>query len=222
MWIHLFGRLEIPRSRSVFRVSRFHRYRILVVIYSIGIFVGIREYSISRTRERPVDFLAGEGSVFTDVMIGVNPKDPDTDFLRAMRALSESDEEGFSELLEKALSADIKHNELLLQFHAQHLLNQGAETEEINRALNRWHQNFPFSERVITVSFATGPTAPYEAVLLENALSEIPWVADSEFDPYDPESSGGWRLRLMFRRGEIIDIGLLTDVPSWESLISRR
>ena len=66
--------------------------------------MGVREYSISQTRDQPVDFLTGEGSGFTDVMIGVNPGDPDTDFLRAMRALSEADEEGFSELLEKALS----------------------------------------------------------------------------------------------------------------------
>ncbi len=190
------------------------------MIYSIGIFVGLREYSISQTRNQPVDFLTGEGSVFTDVMIGVNPEDPDTDFLRAMRALSEADEDGFSQLLEKALVADIKHNELLLQFHAQHLLNQGAETPEINQALNRWHDNFPFSERFITVPFLSGPTTPYEALLLENALKDIPWIADSEFDPYVSGSAGGWRLRLMFRRGEVIDIGLLMDVPSWESLIS--
>lgn len=201
-------------------MARFRRYRILIVVYSIGIFVGVREYSISQTRDQPVDFLTGEGSGFTDVMIGVNPGDPDTDFLRAMRALSEADEEGFSELLEKALSADIKHNELLLQFHAQHLLNQGAETPEINRALSRWHDNFPFSERIITVPFATGPTTAYEALLLEDALKNIPWIADSEFDPYVQGSTGGWRLRLMFRRGEEIDIGLLTDIPSWESLIS--
>ena len=110
----------------------------------------------------------------------------------------------------------------LLQFHAQHLLNQGAETPEINRALSRWHDNFPFSERIITVPFATGPTTAYEALLLENALTNIPWIADSEFDPYVQGSTGGWRLRLMFRRGEEIDIGLLTEVPSWESLISRQ
>ncbi len=199
----------------------FRRYRILVVVYSIGIFVGLREYSISQTRGQPIDFLTGDGSVFTDVMIGINPEDPDTDFLRAMRALSLADEEGFSELLEKALSTEIKHNELLLQFHAQHLLNQGAETERINRALNRWHQNFPFSERVITVPFLTGPSTPYQALLLEDALSDIPWIADSEFEPYILNSPDGWRLRLMFRRGEDIDIGLLTDVPSWESLIPR-
>ena len=81
--------------------------------------MGLREYSISQTRGQPIDFLTGDGSVFTDVMIGINPEDPDTDFLRAMRALSLADEEGFSELLEKALSTEIKHNELLLQFHAQ-------------------------------------------------------------------------------------------------------
>jgi len=182
--------------------------------------VGLREYSISQTREQPVDFLTGEGSMFTDVMIGVNPEDPDTDFLKAMRALSQADEEGFSELLEKALSAEIKHNELLLQFHAQHLLNQGAETEETNKALNRWHDNFPFSERHITIQFATGPTTPYDALLLEDALSSIPWIADSEFDPYTQDSSDGWRLRIKFRRGEVINIGLLTEVSSWESLIS--
>jgi len=201
-------------------VTWFRRYRILVVVYSIGIFVGLREYSISQTRELPVDFLTGEESVFTDVMIGVNPEDPDTDFLKAMRALSQADEEGFSELLEKALSAEIKHNELLLQFHAQHLLNQGAETEETNKALNRWHDNFPFSERHITIQFATGPATPYDALLLEDALSSIPWIADSEFDPYTQGSSDGWRLRIKFRRGEVINIGLLTEVASWESLIS--
>ena len=54
--------------------------------------MGVREYSISQTRDQPVDFLTGEGSGFTDVMIGVNPEDADTDFLRAMRALSEADE----------------------------------------------------------------------------------------------------------------------------------
>ena len=68
--------------------------------------------------------------------------------------------------------------------------------------------------------FATGPTTAYEALLLEDALTNIPWIADSEFDPYVQGSTGGWRLRLMFRRGEEIDIGLLTDIPSWESLIS--
>ena len=61
-------------------MARFRRYRILIVVYSIGIFVGVREYSISQTRDQPVDFLTGEGSGFTDVMIGVNPGDPDTDF----------------------------------------------------------------------------------------------------------------------------------------------
>ena len=122
----------------------YRRYRMLIGIYTIAMIVGAREYLVSRGQE-PVDFLNEKWSAMTDVVSVINPGDPDTDFLEAVQALQQGDEETFLEHLEEALSADVKHNDLLLQSYAQHLLNTGRDHVQVNAALNRWRENHPFS-----------------------------------------------------------------------------
>ena len=184
----------------------FKRYRILIVIWSMGLLVGVREYRVSRAMVQPVDFLTGEGASFADVMSRINPEDPDTDFLQGMQALAAGDPVGFRSQIEEALASDIKHNEILLQFYAQFLINEAADWREVNPALNRWRRNFPFSQRTITLQYTVGPPVPNEGALLRQALSRVPWITDSRLESSTVDGDRLWTITLMFRRGETVDI----------------
>ncbi len=208
----------------------FQRYRLLVVIYAIAILVGTREYLVSRTRGS----LGGLGgcqasaascfsisatpdatsdsafwsqhSDMTDVVARLNPDDPDTDFLKAMQSLADGDEDEFFRLLEEAVAADIKHNDVLLEFYAQYLLARGADWRPVNRAVNRWRENHPSSAGTISLQLATGPRTPSERAVLQDALAPVPWIAAWQLESYTVNGDERWRVLLMFRPGETVDI----------------
>ena len=208
----------------------FQRYRMLVVIYAIGILVGTREYVVSRTRGS-VDGLGGcqasaascwaisaqpdanRDSTFwsqysdtTDIVARLNPDDPDTDFLKAMQSLADGNEDEFSRLLEEAVAADIKHNDILLQFYAQYLLGSGADWRPVNQAVNRWRENHPFSAETISLQLTTGPRTQSELAVLQDALAQVPWIADWQLESYTVDGDERWRLPLIFRPGETVDM----------------
>ena len=208
----------------------FQRYRLLVVIYAIAILVGTREYLVSRTRGS----LGGLGgcqasaascfsisatpdatsdsafwsqhSDMTNVVARLNPDDPDTDFLKAMQSLADGDEDEFFRLLEEAVAADIKHNDVLLEFYAQYLLARGADWRRVNLAVNRWRENHPSSAGTISLQLATGPRTPSERAVLQDALAPVPWIAAWQLESYTVNGDERWRVLLMFRPGETVDM----------------
>lgn len=183
----------------------YQRYRLLLVVYGLGLFVGVREFRVSREGD-PLTWLSPEGAELTEVLARLNPRDPDTEFLRSMQVLAGGDDAEFSRLLETALESDIKHNELLLKFHVDYLLSQGADWEQVNRALVRWRRNYPFSPMSISLPLTRPPRSMDEADRLQRALAGVPWIADSWIQA-PPEGSGrAWQVELTFNRGRSIDI----------------
>ena len=134
------------------------RYRMLIGIYAIALLVGIREYVVSRS-QGPVDLQSEKWSEMTDVVAGINPGNPDTEFLEAIQAMQGGDEEEFVRRMEEALASGVKHNDLMMRAYTQHLLNTGGDYRLINFAANRWRDNHPFSEQTIWLSLAAGPTS---------------------------------------------------------------
>lgn len=181
------------------------RYRLLVVIYGTSLVLGVREYLVNRDTE-PFGWLSAEGQELIEIIARANPDDPDTEFLRGMQALAGGDREEFERQLEAALSTDIKHNEMLLRFHAQYLLDRGAEGERVNEALNRWHRNYPFSTETITLVLPAGPASEAERARWDDSLSRVRWLADFRLSSYDGAPVPSWRLEMLFRRGHEIDI----------------
>lgn len=208
----------------------FQRYRLLVVIYALGILVGTREYLVSRTRGSiggPSGCQASAASCFsiyarpdpnrdsifwsqhadmTEVVARLNPDDPDTDFLKAMQSLAVGDEDEFFRLLEEAVAADIKHNDILLQFYAQYLLGREADWRLVNLAVNRWRENHPFSPETISLQLTTGPRTRSELAALQTALAQVPWIANWELESYTVDGDERSRLLLMFHPGETVDM----------------
>jgi hypothetical protein len=189
------------------------RYRILVVIYGACLVVGVREYLVNRGEE-PFGWLSPEGQELIEIIARVNPEDPDTDFLRSMQALAGGDPDEFTRQIEAALSTDAKHNEMLLRFHAQYLLDTGADWGRVNEALNRWHRNYPFSTETITLALASGPGSESETALWERALARVPWLADFRLAPVDGGGAPRWRLEMLFRRGRYIDVREVVEAVS--------
>jgi hypothetical protein len=95
---------------------------------------------------------------------------------------------------------------MLLQFYGQYLVDEAADWREVNPAINRWRSNFPFSKRTITLQFTVGPPIANEAALLRQALSRVPWIADSELQLSTVDGDRVWSVTLMFRRGETVDV----------------
>jgi hypothetical protein len=206
------------------------RYRLLVVIFTIGVLVGLREYMLARSGAAtggPAACEASAASCFSipssslatrdpdfwsrharmvNVVAQLNPDDPDTKFLKGMEALAAGDEAAFARSFDDAIAAGVKHNHLLLQYYAQYLLESGADWERVNQAVNHWRENHPFSRETISLSMAAGPRTPADEAALRTALGRVPWLADYRLER---DSAGGteqWRLYLLFRPGRRIDM----------------
>lgn len=184
------------------------------MIYTLGMLLGVREFLVSRDKQ-PFEQLSPEGQELLDMLSRLNPNDPDVHYLQAMHAQAEGNRQEFSRLLEGVLASDIKHNEIMLRFHANYLLTSLAEPQEssraavddINAALNRWRRNFPFSQEEAVVPLEPGPETARQAMALENELERITWMADSRLERVvDQRGIGHWRVRVLFRRGRDIDI----------------
>ena len=179
------------------------QYRILLLVYAVGIAVGVREYVLSRDKDE-FGWLTPEGRELIGVIAQVNPDDPDTDFLEGMEALAGGDEREFFRRVDRALATNPRHNELFLRLYAQYLLYARAEPAEVNAALNRWRENFPYSRE--TVSLELSGDRRYEPAAVERALAGIPWVADARLVPQGEGSDRRTVALLMFRRGRVVDI----------------
>ncbi len=205
------------------------RYRVLVVIYAIGLVVGIREFVMSRSQPTggPAGCEASAASCFSirssalattdpdfwhqhsrmvEVVAALNPDDPDTEFLRGMEALAAGDPEEFARRVEEAVEAGVKHNHYLLQYHAQYLLDRGADWQRVNEAVNRWRRNHQFSSEPLTLDLSAGPRTSSDEVALRDALARVPWIEDARLERSTDGDIQRWRLLLFFRPGRTIDM----------------
>ena len=196
-----------PGPRPGFERLRtlFQRYRILFVIYGVGAAAGLREFYLSRTGE-PVDWGSHRWAEMTSVMEQVNPDDPDTDFLEGVQSIVQGDPGGFATHFEDALEADVKHNEFLLRDYAQYLLESGADWRQVNDAVNRWRENFPFSNETLTLELGAGPRSQADISVLNRELYAVPWIGDAEIESYEGNGRRGWRVHITFRPPRPVDL----------------
>lgn len=189
------------------------KYRILILVYTVALVLGVREFLLSRERD-PFGWLTPEGQELMGVLEEVNPDEPDVEFLRGMRAFAQGDPDEFFSRMESTLSTDIKHNEMFLRTYAQGLIDAGAEWRRVSDAVNRWRRNFPFSNETLTVYLPEG--SRYDQGLLERALGQIPWLADAQvvLPGADPNDGRG-RIVMLFRRGYTIDMEDLVASVGW-------
>ena len=183
----------------------FQRYRILFVIYGVGIAVGVRELHLSRQGE-PVDWGSDRWAEMTDVVREVNPGDPDTDFLDGVQSIVRGEEGGFVTHFEDAIDAGVKHNEFLLRDYAQHLLTSGADWRRVNEAVNRWRENYPFSNETLTLELGSGPRSQADISVLNRELRAVPWIGDVELEPYEAGGRQAWRVHITFRPPVTVDL----------------
>lgn len=198
------------QTRAARALEAFKRHRILILVYSIGIAFGVREYLVTRDKP-PFEWLTPEGQVLADMLAELNPDDPETQYLQAMNVLAEGDRTEFERRMEGVLASDMKHNEEMLRFYAEYLIATGAEREEINAALNEWIGNFPFTRESITLRLARGPQTAPQAEAFERFVADIPWVADRRLGRIVQGEEAQWVLELLFHRGHPIDIRDVSD-----------
>ena len=198
-----------PTGRPLHRLRDiFQRYRILFVIYGVGAAVGLREFHLSRTDEA-VDWGSDRWRDMTEVVAQVNPDDPDTDFLAGVQAIVRGDGSDFVDHFEEALQDDVKHNEFLLRDYAQHLIASGADWRRINDAVNRWRENYPFSDETLTLELGTGPRTQADVSILHRELRAVPWIGDVQLESSEPEPDAGprgWRVHITFRPPREVDV----------------
>jgi hypothetical protein len=189
------------------------KYRILILIYTVGFLAGAREYLISRDRE-PFGWFTPQGQELMGILSEVNPTEPDVEFLRGMEAFAAGDPDEFFRRMDNALATDIKHNEMFLRTYAQGLIDSGADWRLVSDAVNRWRRNFPFSRETLAVYLPEG--ASYDQALLERALAQIPWIADARvvLPGSDPNDERG-RIVMLFRRGYLVDMGDVVASAGW-------
>ena len=181
------------------------RYRILFVIYGVGLAVGLRELYLARTAT-PVDWGSEEWADMTEVLSVVNPDDPDTDFFEGVQSIVRGDQPGFVTHFEDALRSDVKHNEFLLHDYAQHLLESGAGWRDVNEALNRWRENYPFSNETLTLELGAGPRTQADVSVLNRELLAVPWIGGAELESYEAGGRQGWRVQITFRPPHPVDV----------------
>ena len=126
----------------------------------------------------------------TEVVAQVNPDDPDTEFLAGVQSIVRGDGSDFVDHFEEALQDDVKHNEFLLRDYAQHLVASGADWRRINEAVNRWRENYPFSDETLTLELGTGPRTQADVSILHRELRAVPWIGDVQLESDDPEPDG--------------------------------
>ncbi|MDE2754080.1 MAG: hypothetical protein OXI83_16035, partial [Gemmatimonadota bacterium] len=194
----------------------FQSYRILFVIYGVGIAIGAREFYQSRVGE-PVDWGSDRWADMTEVVRQVNPQDPDTDFLEGVQSIVRGEEGDFVTHFEDALDAGVKHNEFLLRDYAQHLLASGGDWRQVNEAVNSWRENYPFSNETLTLEMGSGPRSQADISILNRELRAVPWIGDVELEPYEAGGRQAWRVHITFRPPRPID---LRDAVAAESILS--
>jgi len=206
------------------------RYRLLVVVYGMALLVGAREYFLSRHQGSlggttgceasaascfsiSARTVSVDDSVFwsrhaelVEILERVNPGDPDTEFLKGMQSLADGDQEEFVRRVEAAVTAGVKHNYFLLQYYAQYLLDRGADFQLVNRAVNRWRENHPFSAETLSLQLGTGPSTPSDEAALQGALARVPWIAGARLEPGVEDGQERWQVLLAFRPGRTVDM----------------
>jgi hypothetical protein len=182
----------------------------LIVVYAFGVTAGVREFVVTHGKE-PFVWLSPDGEVLMELMDRLNPDHPDTDYVKAMHALANGRQGEFRTRLDELLASDAKHNEEMLKFHAEYLIASGADADDVNAALNRWHHNFPFTRQPLSLRLAVGPRTAQQATLLEHTLAQIPWVADLRLERLVEGESARWEVKLLFRRGHRIDVRDVED-----------
>lgn len=193
----------------------YQKYRLLLVIYGLCLLLGGREWWLSRDSEPP-GWFTEEGRELTEVLVQVNPDEPDTEFLRGMQSLASGDVEAYERFLEEALAQSPKHNDMLLRFHAQHLIDTGADWVTINQALNRWRINHPFDVETINYYMDAGPETNLQLAALEDALLRVRWIERVWLEPIAAEDgSRPWRIVLDFTDGAVVDIRDVTRAVSF-------
>ena len=174
------------------------KYKLLLIIYVLGVIFGIREYVVNRD-QGAVDWLSDRWADMTDVVATVNPDDPDTDFIEAMRSLAAGDQDEYIRRFEAALDDDVKHNEFLLHDYAQFMLNRGRDWRGVNEAVNRWRENFPFSAETLELQLGAGPNGAADEAALRREFGAVEWVGDARLEPFSQDGQERWRVLLTFR-----------------------
>ncbi len=175
------------------------------MIYGVGIAIGAREFLLSRGGE-PVDWGSDRWAEMTAVVREVNPEDPDTDFLEGVQSIVRGEGDDFVGHFEDALDAGVKHNEFLLRDYAQHLLASGGDWRRVNEAVNRWRENYPFSDETLTLELGSGPRSQADLSVLNRELRGVPWIGDIELEPYEAGGRQVWRVRITFRPPRAVDV----------------
>lgn len=183
----------------------YRRFRMLIGIYAIAIVVGAREYVLSG-REPSVDMLSDDWAEMTDVVEGVNPGHPDTEFLASIQSMRAGDREGFMAHMEAAIESGVKHNDQLMQTYAQQLMIDGADYRRVNVALNAWRQNHPASPETIWLPLAVPPASDGDADALRASLDEVPWIGGYDLETVGEGPSRSVRVVISFRPPRPIDI----------------
>ncbi|MXW08306.1 MAG: hypothetical protein F4X47_14710 [Gammaproteobacteria bacterium] len=184
----------------------YQKYRLLLVIYGICLIVGGREWWLSRGSEPP-GWFTQEGRALAEVLVRVTPDEADTEFIQGMQSLASGDVAEYERFLEEALARNPKHNDMLLRFHAQHLIDTGADWVTVNQALNRWRTNHPFDVETINYYIDAGPETDFQLAALEDALMRVRWIERTWLEPIAAEDgTRPWRIVIDFTDGAVVDI----------------
>lgn len=184
----------------------YQKYRLLLVIYGACLIAGGREWWLSRDSEPP-GWFSEEGRALADVLVQVTPEEPDTEFIQGMQSLASGDVGEYERFLEEALARNPKHNDMLLRFHAQHLIDTGVDWVAVNQALNRWRINHPFDVETINYYIDAGPETELQRAALNDALLRVRWIERVWLEPIAGEDgTQPWRIVIDFRDGAVADI----------------
>ncbi|MDE0356749.1 MAG: hypothetical protein OXN92_03280 [Gammaproteobacteria bacterium] len=182
------------------------KYRLLLVIYGLCLIVGGREWWLSRGSEPP-GWFTEEGRALAEVLVRVTPEEADTEFIQGMQSLASGDVAEYERFLEEALARNPKHNDMLLRFHAQHLIDTGADFVTVNQALNRWRINHPFDVETVNYYIDAGPETDLQLAALEDALLRVRWIERAWLEPIAVEDgTRPWRIVIDFTDGAVVDI----------------